>query len=429
MDPLTADTIRFVTNPSSQPVGDSTLFAGLATTKPLLRAGSVWIVSRHDLVSRLARHPHCILRMPDRWRASQPLNPAVSTFLEGLMPIQPPADHQRLRRLIAGQFSARSVAGLRGVVQAIVDELLTGPLQRGGCEIVGEVCVQLPVYTTTAMLGLPDSDRSLVLSWVRTVNDQVVDEVSGRIGGRIGGGVDGRAGASTADPGSGLADMIAYIEDLVRARTRRPGDDLISRLAAQSSAEDGRLSADELVSMVLMLLMTGIDTVGSGLSNVLLALSQHPDIWRQVVDDPRRCAAAYTEGLRLLPPLPMMGRIVEADIDLSGIIIPAGSTVLLMYGAANLDPAVFPRPLRFDLNRSGPAHLAFGHGPHFCLGAGLAVLQGERVLAALARHAPRFEVLDVGERRAEAAFHSPATMRMRLAPPLPAAQVPAAVGS
>jgi cytochrome P450 len=424
MDLLTADLLRFVANPNSQPVGDTTLFARLATQKPLVRAGSVWIASRHDLVSRLARHPHCVLRMPDRWQATRPLNPAVSTFLEGLMPIQPPDDHQRLRRLMAGQFSARSVAGLRGVVQGIVDELLTGPLQREVCEIIEEICVQLPVYTTTAMLDLPDSDRALVLRWVRTVNGQVVDEVSGRVGGRR-----GRAGASMTDSSSGLADMVTYIEDLVRARTRCPGDDLVSRLAAQSSAEDGRLSSDELVSMVLMLLMTGIDTVGSGLSNVLLALSQHPDVWQQVVEDPRRCATAYTEGLRLLPALPMMGRIVEADIDLSGAIIAAGSTVLLMYGAANLDPAAFPDPLRFDLNRSGSTHLAFGHGPHFCLGAGLAVLQGELVLAALARHAPGFEVLEVGERRAEAAFHSPATMRVRLVPPVPAPAVPAAVGS
>jgi cytochrome P450 len=425
MDPLTADVLRFVGNPNSQPVGDTTLFARLVTQKPLLRAGSVWIASRHDLVSRLARHPHCVLRMPDRWQATRPLNPAVSTFLEGLMPIQPPDDHQRLRRLVAGQFSARSVAGLRGIVQGIVDELLTGPLQRGGCEVIEEVCIQLPVYTTTAMLGLPDSDRSLVLRWVRTVNSQVVDEVSGRVGGRMG----GRPGASTTDPSFGLADMMTYIEDLVRARTRCPGDDLISRLAAQSSAQDGRLSSDELVSMVLMLLMTGIDTVGSGLSNVLLALSQHPDVWRQVVEDPRHCAAAYTEGLRLLPALPMMGRIVETDIDLGGVIIPAGSTVLLMYGAANLDPAAFPDPLRFDFSRSGSAHLAFGHGPHFCLGAGLAVLQGELVLAALVRHAPEFEVLEVGERRAEAAFHSPATMRVRLVPPVSAPVIPAAVGN
>lgn len=419
MSALAAEVLGFIANPRSQPVGDTTLFARLVAEKPLLRAGSVWIVSRHDLVSQLTQHPHCVIRMPDRWHATRPLNPTVGTFLEGLMPIRPPADHQRLRRLVAAQFSARSVAALRGVVQQIVDELLAAPLQRGECDIIGEICVQLPVYTTTAMLGLPDSDRSRVLRWVRTVNGQIIDEVSGRVG--------GRAGGPTMAAASELELVTGYIEELVRDRTRRPKADLVSQLAQHSCAKDGRLSHNELVSMVIMLLMTGIDTVGTALSNVLLALSRQPDAWQQVVADPRKAAAAYIEGIRLIPALPMMSRIVEADIDLSGVVIPAGSTVLLMYGAANLDPAVFPDPLRFDLNRTRSGHLSFGHGPHYCLGASLAVLQGELVLTTLARCAPEFEVVEVGERRAEMAFHSAATMRVRFAPAAtaPAATAPA----
>jgi cytochrome P450 len=405
MDELTKATLRFIGDPKSQPVGDNELFARLAEEKPVIHAGSVWIVSRHDLVTKIARHPASALRMPDEWSATGHLDEATSRVLDGLLPIQPPADHQRLRRLVAGQFSAKSVAGLRGAVQEIVAELLAEPLRDGECEFVGDVCGPLPVYTTAALLGLPPADRNQVLGWASAINSAVVNEVTGRLGGRYG--VPGSAAAT------GLAEVVGYINDL--AARRGDGTDLISRLARASSEEDGRLSHDELVSMVLMLFMTGIDTVGSALANVVLALRRHPDAWRRVVADPTLAAAAYVEGIRLHPPLPLMSRIAEDDIDLDGVTIPRGSTVLLMYGAANLDPAVFTRPLEFDLDRTESRHLAFGHGPHYCLGASLAVLQGETVLAALAAHAPDFRLADQDiRRRDEMAFHSPASLRLLL---------------
>ncbi|MCU1680035.1 MAG: Cytochrome [Amycolatopsis sp.] len=407
MDELTKATLRFIGDPKSQPMGDNELFARLAVEKPVIRAGTVWIISRHDLVTKLARHPAGALRMPDEWSATRHLDEAASRILDGLLPIQPPADHQRLRRLLASQFSAKSVAGLRPDVRAIVADLLAGPLRQGECEFVGEVCGPLPVYTTAAMLGLPPEDRPRVLGWASAVNSAVVNEVTGRVGGRYG------TPGSAAE--TGIAEVIGYINELVA--TRGDGDDLISRLKRASSEEDGRLSHDELVSMVLMLFMTGIDTVGSALANVVLALHRHPAAWRRVVADPSLAAAAYVEGIRLYPPLPLMSRIAESDIELDGITIPKGSTMLLLYGAANLDPAVFTDPLAFDLDRTESRHLAFGHGPHYCLGASLAVLQGELVLAALAAHTPDFSLVDTAlRRRDEMAFHSPAELHVGLAP-------------
>ncbi|WP_020665152.1 cytochrome P450 [Amycolatopsis benzoatilytica] len=407
MDELTRAALRFLGDPKSQPVGDNELFARLAGEKPVIRAGRVWIVSRHDLVSRIARHPAGALRMPDEWSATRHLDEATSRVLNGLLPIQPPADHQRLRRLVAGQFSAKSVAGMRDAVQSIVAELLAEPLRGGECEFVGDVCGPLPVYTTAALLGLPRADRPQVLGWASAINSAVVNEVTGRLGGRY--------GASGSAAATGVAEVVAYINDLA---AHADGTGLISRLARASSEQDGRLSRDELVSMVLMLFMTGIDTVGSALANVVLALRKHPDAWQRVVADPTLAAAAYVEGIRLYPPLPLMSRIAEEDIDLDGVTIPQGSTVLLMYGAANLDPAVFTRPLEFDLDRTESRHLSFGHGPHYCLGASLAVLQGEAVLAALAAHSPDFQLADPEiRRRDEMAFHSPAALRLRLPAP------------
>lgn len=410
MDALTADVLRFIGDPNSQTLGDHSLFARLAAEKPVIRAGGVWIVSRHDLVGELARHPACVVRMPDAWSGTGELDRSVATFLEGLLPIRPPADHQRLRRLISGQFSARSVAGLRDTVTAIVNELLDEPVRRGGCEFVADVCVPLPVRTTAAMLGLPDVDRDQVLYWARTVNGQVLDEITSRVGGST----DGAPVPVGAPVQSSLGEVVGYIEDLVAARTRRPGDDLVSRLAAESTARDGALSHDELVSMVVMLLLTGIDTVGSGLANVVTALAGTPDVWDEVVADPDLAPSVYVEALRLWPALPMMGRITAADVDLHGTVIPAGDTVLLLYGAANLDPAVFTDPTRFDIGRNTSKHMSFGHGVHFCPGASLATLQGGIVLAALALRAPGFAVTGTPRRRPESAFHSAAELPLRL---------------
>ena len=409
MDDLAASVLRFIADPTSQPVGDNELFARLVVEKPLLRVGRLWVASRHDVVSALTRHPNCVLRMPDGWSGSQHSDRGVGDFLEGLLPIQPAANHRRLRRLVAAGFSAKAIAGLRPVVQSIVDELFAEPLRRGECEFIGEVCGPLPVYTTAAMLGLPDSDRPRVLEWARAVNSVVLAEVSGRFGGWNG------AAPPDAAATTNLTEVVGYIEELVRQRLATPGEDLISRLARESSAEDGMLSHAELVSMILTLFMAGIDTVGSGLSNVVTALDRNPDAWQRVVADPTLARAAYAEGTRLLPAAPMMGRIVDADVELHGIVIPKGSTVLLMYGAANLDPAVFADPTRFDLDRTESNHLSFGHGPHFCLGAGLAMLQGEIVLDTLARRAPAFQIFDEpAERRSELAFHSRVEMRLLL---------------
>ncbi|SEK89169.1 cytochrome P450 [Streptacidiphilus jiangxiensis] len=410
MDELAASVLRFIADPKSQPIGDNEMFARLVVEKPLMRVGEVWVASRHDVVSALARHPNCVLRMPDGWSGSQHADDRIGELLEGLLPIQPTADHRRLRRLVSGGFSAKSISGLRPVVQSIVDELFAEPLERGECEFIGEVCGPLPVYTTVAMLGLPEADRPQVFEWARAVNALVLAEVTGRFGGWSGAAAPSEAGTA------GLTEVVGYVEDLVRRRLADPGEDLISRLARESSGEDGKLSHAELVSMVLTLFMAGIDTVGSGLANVVTALDQNPEAWRRVVVDPSLARAAYVEGTRLLPALPMMGRIVDADVELHGIVIPAGSTVLLMYGAANLDPAAFTDPTRFDLDRTETNHLSFGHGPHYCLGAGLAMLQGEIVLETLARRAPGFRIVDgPAERRGELAFHSRASMRLRFA--------------
>jgi cytochrome P450 len=249
-----------------------------------------------------------------------------------------------------------------------------------------------------------------VLEWAQTINTLITHELISRVGG-----AGGQEQPDAPATPSSLAAVVGYIEELVEERTRRPGDDIVSRLVRSAAPEDGKLSQQELIAMVVMLLMTGIDTVGGALANVVTALDRNRAAWRRVVADPSLAASAYAEGIRLLPPTPMATRIADADIELGNVTIPAGSTVILMYGAANLDPAVFTDPTVFDLDRNEANSLAFGHGAHYCLGASLAMLQGEIVLQTLARHCPDFTVVGgPARRRAELAFHSFAELDLRL---------------
>jgi cytochrome P450 len=416
MDDLAAAMFRYIADPSSYEVGSTALFARFAAEKPIIRHGPVWIISRYDLVTRLASDPRCTSELPDGWQGNRPMSPAVTAITEKLLPVLPAAEHRRLRRLVAAEFGARSVGQLRDRVDKIVDDLLAEPLARGECEVVSDLGVPLPVFTTAAMLGLPDEDRGRVLGWSEALNEAIKGQFPGNFTDYARPDDPAADGpGAPADSTAALNRVIGYIEELVSQRQRTPGTDLISRLSLTLDAEDGKLTHEELVNLVVLLFMTGIDTVGGALVNVIMALCRHPEVWQRVIDDPGLAGNAYSEAARLYPAVPMMSRATQADIELGNVVIPAGSMVILVYAAANLDPAVFSDPLQFDLHRVGQKALTFGHGPHYCLGAGVALLQGETVLRKLAERSPSFTMIgEPGPRRPEHAFHSVANLRLRL---------------
>jgi len=407
MDGLVQDLLSYLRNPGSHGANDNRLFARLVAEKPALRIGPLWVFSGHESVTKLAGDARCVMRLPDEWNATRGIQPEVAALTERLLPVQPPTDHKRLRRLLTGEFSARAMVRLRERVAQIVAELFDAAVARGECDFIADICVPLPVFTTAAMLGIPERDRDYVLTWARRLNGSIINEVTALTGASV-----------PASSANGLVEIIGYIEELVRERRRNPGPDLVSRLSVRADSADGSLEHDELVALVAMLFMTGIDTVGSELANVVQSLHDHPEVWDRVVAEPALARNAFAEGTRLHPALPAASRITSADIPLGGTVIPTGATVLLMYGAANLDPTVFPDPLRFDLDRSQASSLGFGHGVHYCLGASLAMMQGELVLRALADRSPNFRIAGgQSRRRTELAFHGLAELRLVLTEP------------
>ncbi|MEU8550494.1 cytochrome P450 [Streptomyces roseoverticillatus] len=400
----------YLSNPTARAVDNSALFGELAADAPVLRFGPVWMISGYEEVTRLAGDARCAVALPPSWdEQCARVNPAFGNVFKSFMTVQPTASHRRLRRLVARGFSARAIHALRPRIDAVVDKLFEDPIRRGGCEFVAEIGIPLPVMATAALLGLPEEDWHHVLRWARSLTNDISAATAAYEA----------IGVSALTPSreereQTLREAMDYIEELVRQRCAEPGEDLVSHLA-QQSGEDGQLSHDEIVSMVLLIFMTGLETMTGGLANTLLCLARNPDAWQRVVADPSLAGTAFAEGIRTITPVPMATRMAQAEIELGPHRIQPGDTLLLMYGAANQDPRHFNEPDRYDLDREGIGQLAFGHGPYFCLGAALSLLEGESVIRKLVTCSPQLGLADEDLKwREDIAFHSVVELPLHL---------------
>jgi cytochrome P450 len=291
-----------------------------------------------------------------------------------------PPHHTRLRKLVSRAFTSAAVARLEARITAITDELLDAVTPAGQTDLVADLAGPLPTIVIAELLGVPAADRAAFRRWSDAVGEAATAVVS--------------------DPVNGIKQVEqAYtpIEDYLRAviaeRRRRPEDDLISGLlAAQIDGES--LDELDLVAFCVVLLLAGNVTTTHLLGNAVLALLNHPaelaDLWAY----PERMPEAIEEILRYDAPVIAVGRWLTRDVELGGQELRKGQHVMLWTGAANRDPAVFPDPDRLDLGRKPTQHQAFGHGPHYCLGAPLARLEARIALPAILRRLPEPRLIE-----------------------------------
>ncbi|MER7762271.1 cytochrome P450 [Streptomyces sp. NPDC097619] len=289
------------------------------------------------------------------------LHPAVSA---SMLATDPPR-HTRLRRLVTGAFTTGAVRELRPYITRVTHGLLDGWPAGRTVDFVAGPAEPLPVIVVCELLGVPEADRPAVRRWSADLF---------------------AAGAPDAVDAASHA-VADYMADLVAARRLAPGHSLLDRLIAARDAE-GRLTEEELVSLAVLLLITGHETATHALGNALLALLRHPVELRRLRAHPEALPAALDELLRFDSAVGTATfRYALRDLTLGGTEIPAGSPVLVALGAANRDPARFPDPDLLDPARDASGHLAFGHGIHRCAGAPLAVAELEIALrAVLERH-------------------------------------------
>ena len=276
-------------------------------------------------------------------------------------------DHDRVRGLVARAFTARRVDRLRPRIVEVADELLA-PLQEAGTfDVIADVAFPLPVTVICELLGVPADDRARfrrLTSDLATVLD--LDATPQELG--------HAAGA--------VLTFTAYLVPLFEERRRAPRDDLISALVAAEEAGD-RLGADELLTTVVLLLVAGHETTMNLIGNGLLALLRHPDQLALLRSRPELMASAVEELLRYDSPVRRAVRTAREDAVVDGQPVRAGEQVVALLDAANHDPTVFADPDALDLTRDARRHVAFGAGPHHCLGAALARAEAQIALTAL----------------------------------------------
>lgn len=302
---------------------------------------------------------------------ARPFGPPGFLFLD-------PPDHTRLRKLVSKAFSPKVVKALEADVIGLVDEMLDRVADKGRFDVVADLAYPLPVAVICRLLGVPLEDEPQFSSASALLAQGLDPFVT--FTGEVPDGHQDRMRA-----GRWLRD---YLRGLVHRRRASPADDLISRLIAVEESGD-QLDEEEIVATCNLLLIAGHETTVNLIGNAVLAMLRHPRHWRALGDDASKAPAIVEETLRYDPPVQLVGRIAGEDMTVAGgIEVPKGDSLMLLLASAHRDPAVTERPDEFDPGRASIRHLAFGHGPHFCLGAPLARLEAAVALSAFAKRFP-----------------------------------------
>ena len=282
------------------------------------------------------------------------------------------AQHHRLRRLVSRAFTPRAAQRMRTACVDVINELIDRHSAAGRCDMVHDIARQYPVAIICALVGAPREDWELFSRWA--------DDLSKAFG----------ANVAAEEPAILRAweQLDTYLKELIARRRHTLSDDLISELIR--AEEDGdRLTHDELVNLVAILLNAGTDTTRNQLAAAVQVLSDHPDQWALLAAQPELAPKAVEELMRHSPIVFAALRVATADVELDGVLIPAGAYVIANTAAANRDPAVYDDPDRLDITRRGAAPmLTFGGGVHYCLGAHLARLELAEALKVITRRMP-----------------------------------------
>lgn len=363
-------------------------YHALRDQEPVHRALGMWVLTRHTDVTTLLHDrttsvgliPDLVERQTSRLTLAQPDAPSPSTLARigrlartSLVFTDDP-EHTRLRTLAGRVLGPRTLAGLHAPARAAARRLTAHLWRDGGGDAIAAVATPLPLRVLSDAFGLPAELREQAGRWTHQVRFLLEPGLLG------------------ADDLKGVAEAVdafaGALRDLVAARRRDPGDDLVSTLAAARTPEGDALDDEELVLVAMMAFVAGLETTTALIGNGLHALLAHPAQAARLRAEPADIPTAVVELLRYDSPLQLTKRLTTRETELGDAIIPPGAHVLLCLGAANRDPAVFTDPDVLDLarpavTRTSRAHLAYGRGMHGCVGASLASLIAEIALEAL----------------------------------------------
>ena len=321
-----------------------------------------WAVTRYADVVSVLRQPALF----SSWRGGALLADPPPEFLEKLrenMLNRDPPDHTILRRLVSRAFSPRRIEQLEQRIAEHAAVLVDRVISRGACDFATEVAGEMPLFVICEILGVPEADRGGLYALTNRMFGSTIEDRTAAL----------RDGMAAAE------QMRAYGAEIGRRKTAEPSDDLVSELLA---AEPGgrRLTGGEFQAFFMLLFNAGADTTRTLLCSGLNILMERPELMAEMRRAPEALPTAIEEMLRFEPPIIHFRRTATRDTMLGGRALREGDKVAVFFPSANRDEAVFPDPDRFDPARQPNEHLAFGIGPHFCLGAPLARVESLHVL-------------------------------------------------
>ena len=347
--------------------------AGRATA---ISGTGYWAVTSHATVSAVSRDPVLYSSAAKGVFLADPRSRADIERNRDLLISMDAPRHTKLRQVVRAAFTPRAVRELRASVEAHAQALTDRVTAAGRFDAVADLAAELPLLVLADLLGIPRADRALLYKWSNAlVGFDDPDFGGGDIG----------AYRST------FFEAFGYARAAAECRRLRPRDDLITLLATKE-VDGTRLTEAEFCCLWLLLVVAGNETTRNLISGGLLALSRWPGERDRLVRDPRLIPVAVEELLRWVSPIMQFRRTATADTELAGQRIRAGDKVVMYYISANRDESMFRAADRLDVARSPNPHLAFGLGPHFCLGAHLARLEAAAMFDSLSPYLPRFEL-------------------------------------
>jgi len=323
----------------------------------------VWQVFGYADVARILSDPATFSSDTTAFNLSQP---DLDLVFQGSLMMRDPPQHRTLRTLVSHVFTPRLVAALAPRITEITISLLDAVDGADRFDLIDTLAYPLPVTVIAELLGVPATDQPRFRSWVETLlNLQTVDATTALFPAQ-----DEQVVNAMAPT---MREVNEYLLAHIRRRRRQPADDLLGKLTTVE-LDGERLADEQIMGFTLQLLLAGPGLVTALLGNAVLSFDRHPEAPAAVRVDRDLLPAAIEEVLRFRSPVPRMDRVTTTDTEIGCRAVPPGQLVVSWLAAANRDAARFPEPDRFDIHRTSTAHLAFGHGIHFCLGAPLARL-------------------------------------------------------
>lgn len=363
--------------------------ASLRASGPVLwhEPMGAWLATTHDSVSQVLRN-RSFGRLWEDWEPTAEMEPFNALHRNQMMENEPPT-HTRLRRLVAGAFGRGHVERMRPRIESLAGEMVGALGDR--FDVLGDYAEPMPVYVIADLLGVPREDHVDLRDWSQAIVHMYEPNV----------GAETKAAAIEAS--TAFSD---YVREVVEQRRSAPGVDLISDLIAardhghSAARHDGaKLSDDELVASVVLLLNAGHEASVNVFGNGLHALLQHPDQLARITSGEVPIDIALEELIRYDAALQMFERTATADVEVSGQLVRAGEKIACLMGSANRDAATFADADAFDVGRDPNPHVGFGMGLHFCLGAPLARLELQISLKTLLDRFPQLRLVGEAPRR------------------------------